>query len=204
MEIIGLLGGIASGKSTVAAQLADCGAKIVDADKIGHEVLRSPEIEAAARERWGSGIFGPDGRIERRKLAHIVFAPGPEAAVERTFLEQLTHPEIIRQLKEQLRLFATSGEKVAVLDAALLDEAGLHGLCDKLVFVDAPWETRLRRALNRGWRKKDFEAREGWQKSLDFKRNRADLLIDNSGSSEHTRAQIERFWQTLLSESRLA
>ena len=79
-----------------------------------------------------------------------------------------------------------------------LPEAGLDKLCDKLIFVDAPPEVRLQRAMARGWRKEDFTAREDAQKSLDFKRNRADVVIDNSGSPEQTQAQVQRLWQTLI------
>jgi len=198
MKIIGLLGGVASGKSMVAEQLASCGAKVFNADEIGHEVLRQPKIEAAVRERWGNAAFGADGRIDRSRLARIVFAPPPDGPPARAYLEQLTHAEIIRIIKEQLNALAGSAVRAAVIDAPLLAEAGLDKLCDKLVFVDAPPEARLQRALARGWRKEDFAAREDAQKSLDFKRKRADLIINNSGSPEETQAQVERLWQALI------
>ena len=101
MKILGILGGVASGKSTVARQFAQLGAAVLDADRAGHEVLRLPEIEAAARRRWGEEAFGPDGRIDRQRLACIVFAPGPKGRREREFLEQLTHPEIARAIRRQ-------------------------------------------------------------------------------------------------------
>ena len=198
MKIIGLLGGIASGKSMVAEQLALCGAKVLNADTIAHEVLQRPEIEAAVRERWGDNVFGADGRIDRRRLAEIVFSPLPNGLEERTYLEQLTHPEVIGIIKEQLEGLDKSSVKAVVIDAPLLAEAGLDKLCDKLVFVDASPEIRLQRAVARGWRKEDFTAREDAQKSLDFKRKRADVVIDNSGSPEQTQAQIRRLWQTLI------
>ncbi|HEY4760900.1 MAG TPA: dephospho-CoA kinase, partial [Thermoguttaceae bacterium] len=158
MKIIGLLGGIASGKSMVAGQFARCGAKVLDADQIGHEVLRRPEIEAAVRERWGDKVFDADGRIDRRRLAQIVFGPLPDGPRERKCLEELTHPVIISVIKQELRTFAESGEKAVVLDAALLEEAGLDRLCDQLIYVDAPPTVRLQRALARGWREEDFAA----------------------------------------------
>ncbi len=97
-----------------------------------------------------------------------------------------------------MEAFDKSDVKAVVIDAPLLAEAGLDKLCDKLVFVDAPPEVRLQRALARGWRKEDFAAREDAQKSLDFKRKRADVVIDNSGSSEQTQAQVKRLWQNLI------
>jgi dephospho-CoA kinase len=198
MKIIGLLGGVASGKSMVAGLLANRGAKILNADEIAHEVLLRPDVEAAARNRWGEKPFGPDGRIDRHALARIVFAPPPDGPPEREFLEHLIHPHVVQIIKQRLEQFSQSGVKTAVIDAPLLAEAGLDELCDKLVFVDAPARLRLERALARGWKKEDFTAREDAQKSLDFKRNRADLLIDNSASPEYTQAQIGRLWQTLI------
>jgi dephospho-CoA kinase len=198
MHLIGILGGVASGKSLVAQQLARLGAGVLDADRAGHEVLRLPQIEAAVRQRWGDEVFGPDGRIDRRRLARIVFAGPPEGPLQREYLEKLTHPEIGRLLGRQAAALAGSGYRVAVLDAALLLEAGWDKLCDRLVFVDAACEVRLSRALGRGWSKEDFAAREEAQESLDSKRQRADVVVDNSGSPEHTQAQIERFWQSLF------
>jgi dephospho-CoA kinase len=198
MRIIGITGGVASGKSLVAKQFAVFGAAVLDADKAGHEALRLPHVEAAARQRWGGVVFGPDGRIDRAKLARIVFAPCPEAAQERKYLEQLTHPEIAGLLKRQAAAFEAAGGKVAILDAALLFEAGWDGMCEKTVFVDAPLEVRQERVLARGWTKEDFAAREGVQESLERKRACADVMIDNSRSPERTRAQIEQFWASLI------
>ena len=198
MQVIGILGGVASGKSLVAGQLAQRGAGLLDADRAGHEVLRLPEIEAAARARWGEKVFGRDGRIDRARLAGIVFAPGPEAEREREFLEQLTHPEIGRRLAGQAERLAASGTPAAVLDAPLLLEAGWDGFCDKLIFVDAPPQVRLARALARGWSEEDYAAREAVQESLDVKRKRADVVIDGSGSPERVQAHVERFWHSLV------
>jgi dephospho-CoA kinase len=198
MQIIGLLGGVASGKSLVARQLAELGAGVLDADGAGHAVLRLPQVEAAARRRWSEAVFGPDGRIDRARLARIVFAGPPEGPPERDYLEQLTHPEIGRLLRQQAEAMAAAGTPAAVLDAPLLLEAGWDNLCGRLVFVDAPRQTRLERALARGWTKEDFAAREGAQESLDHKRMRADVTIDNSGLAERTQAQVERFWRALV------
>lgn len=198
MHVIGIVGGVASGKSLVARHFESLGAGVLDADQTGHEVLKTPDVEAAARARWGEKIFGGDGRIDRAKLATIVFAPPPQGPQEREYLEQLTHPEIRRRLEEQLKALAAEGRRAVVLDAAILVEAGWKKLCDTLLFVDAPRPLRLARAVGRGWREEDFAAREGVQESLHWKQRRADVTIDNSGSPEFTRAQIELFWRTLL------
>ena len=201
MKILGLLGGVASGKSLVARQLAELGAVVLDADRAGHEALRLPRVEEAARQRWGDAVFGPDGHIDRSRLARIVFAPPPDGPRERKYLEALTHPEIGRRLAAQAeaRSHATAiAPPLAVLDAALILEAGWDKLCDCFAFVDVPREVRLARALQRGWTEGDFAAREAAQESLDSKRARADVIIDNSGSAEHTQVQVQRLWQFLV------
>jgi len=198
MQILGLLGGVASGKSLVAGQMARLGAGVLDADRAAHEILRMPEVEQAAREHWGEAVFGPDGHIDRKRLAATAFAPPPTGPQERAFLEELTHPKIGRLLEAQAGRLAAAGVRVAVLDAPLLLEAGWDRLCHRLIFVDAPRQLRLARALARGWSEMDFAARECVQESLDFKRKRADAVVDNSGSPEQTQAQIERLWASLI------
>jgi dephospho-CoA kinase len=198
MQIVGLLGGVACGKSTVAKQLADLGAGVLDADRAGHEVLRLPHVEAAARKRWGNAAFGADGHVDRSRLGGIVFAQSPAGPPERIYLEQLTHPEIGRLLREQAKDMDAAGVKVAILDAPLILEAHWDKLCKRLLFVDAPREARLARARGRGWNEEEFAAREGVQESLDFKRRHADVIIDNSGSPQRTKAQVEQFWRSLF------
>lgn len=199
LPVIGLLGGIASGKSVVAAMLCELGAGHLDADRAGHDVLRLPEVESAARDRWGEEIFGPDGHIDRARLGAKVFAPSPEGTAERRFLEELTHPRIGQLLIEQAVDYARDPDvRALVMDAPVMMEAGWEHVCDRLVYVDAPREVRLSRALKRGWSKEDFSAREEAQTSPDLKKARADVIIDNSGSLESTRAQVERFWRGFI------
>jgi dephospho-CoA kinase len=198
MRIIGILGGVGSGKSMVAHQLAKLGAGVLDADKAGHVALRLPSVETAARQRWGEVVFGPDGRIDRARLARIVFAPGLKGQNERRYLEQLTHPEIARLVRRQAEALLASGIQLLVLDAALLLEMGMEQWCEKIVFVEAPRETRMARAMARGWTEEEFAAREGAQESLDRKRARADVIIDNSGPPQRTQAQVEQLWASLI------
>jgi len=196
MKVIGILGGVASGKSLVTEALADLGAGVLDADRVGHDVLRVPETEEAVRRRWGERVFGADGHVDRSRLAATVFGGSAAAEEERKHLEQLLHPEIGRRLEHQAGQMAAAGCRAAVLDAPLLLEAGWDKLCSWMIFVDAPRPLRLARALKRGWSEKDFAAREGVQESLDLKRKRADVIVDNSGSSDETRAQVEQFWRS--------
>jgi dephospho-CoA kinase len=198
MLVIGILGGVASGKSLVSGELARLGAGVLDADRAGHEVLRMPAIAAAARRRWGEEIFAADGQIDRKRLAGIVFSPPPEGSRQRKYLEELTHPEIGRLLGQQARRMSESGTVAAILDAPLLLEAGWDKFCGRLIYVDAPRELRLQRALARGWSEKEFAVRESVQDFLESKRGRADVVVDNSGSPEQTRDQVQRLWRSLV------
>jgi dephospho-CoA kinase len=198
MRVIGLVGGVASGKSLVARQFAELGAGVLDGDRAGHEVLRQPEVEETARRRWGPEIFTAEGRIDRKALARIVFAPTPDARHELSFLEQLTHPHIGDLLRCQAAEMAAHGVPLAILDAPVLFKAGWHQFCDKIVFVEAPEEIRRARARERGWSDADFAAREAAQESLNVKQERADTTVDNSGSPEATQAQVERLWHSLI------
>jgi dephospho-CoA kinase len=200
ISVIGLAGGIASGKSFVAQRFRQLGAAVLDADRVGHEVLREPEVEQAARDRWGAGIFDADGRIDRRRLAQIVFGPSPNAKHELEYLETMTHPRIADRIGKEIERLKQRGEVPAIiLDAPVLFEAGWNGVCDKIVYVDAPLRVRTERAQARGWDLAEFTRREAAQESLDAKRELADLVIDNSGSPESTAAQIEQTWHVLAS-----
>ncbi len=127
-----------------------------------------------------------------------MFAPPPDGPRELAFLESVTHPRIGERLRCQLAALAEQGSAEAiVLDVPLLAEGGWRVLCDKIVFVDAPRELRLARALARGWTREDFERREALQESLETKRKLADVVVDSSGHGESVSAQVERFWRTL-------
>jgi dephospho-CoA kinase len=184
--VVGLLGGIGSGKSAVAAELARRGALVLNADELGHEALRQPEVRAAVLARWPAAR-GPDGEIDRRALAKLVFAD----PAERRALEGLTHPWIKRRVEGEIAR-AGSAAPLIVLDAAVMLEAGWNGVCDRLVFVDAPREARLARvAARRGWTARDLEDREAAQLPLTEKRSRADHVIDNSSTLDRLGQQVE-------------
>jgi len=200
MQVIGVLGGVASGKSTVARLLAEAGAGVLDADHAGHEALGQPDVKEGARSRWGESVFDAKGRLDRGRLAEIVFAPPPDGPREREYLERLTHPEIGKIIERQATALAEASCPVAVLDAPLLLEAGWDRLCSTLVFVDVPRDVRLARALGRGWNSDEFEAREEAQLPVETKRARADLIIENAGELEETRRRVAELWQSVISK----
>jgi dephospho-CoA kinase len=198
MLTLGLVGGIASGKSVVADCFRDLGALVLDADQAGHEVLREPDIVAALRQRWGDRVVDPAGQISRRAVAQIVFASGNEA--EKRFLEELTHPRIQMRLQQEMAkaLAQTPPPRVAVLDAALLFEAGWDKLCDKIVYIDAPRDARLERAVRRGWSAEQLAAREAAQMPLEEKASRSHILIRNVKTLEYVRDVVRLTWNDLI------
>ncbi len=198
MVVIGIVGGVASGKSTVAGHFQHLGAIAIDVDRVGHEVLGDRQVQRAARRRWGDGVFDPEGNIDRSTLGRIVFAAAPDGPEQLAWLEELTHPRIAERLGRQIESERRAGRaKVVVLDAAVLLKAGWHRLCDKIVLVDSPLEVRLARARQRGWSDEQFFAREAAQVPLELARRRADVVIDNSASLDETKGCVEQFWRTL-------
>lgn len=189
MHIIGIVGGVASGKSLVTDCLARQGVAVLDADREGHEVLREPEVVAALTARWGSGILNPDGHVNRSAVAKLVFAPGGDA--DRAFLDGISHPRIAARLRQQIEeVQATGRAKIVVLDAALLLETGWSRLCDAIWFVAAPAEIRRQRALARGWSPEQWQAREAAQWPVEDKLRHATAVIDNSRQPEETCEQV--------------
>lgn len=200
MLILGLVGGIASGKSTVANYLRDLGAIVLDADRAGHHVLREPEVIAAVTERWGEKVLDAKGQVNRKEVAKIVFGQGNVA--ERKFLEDLTHPRIEALLKAELEAIKNSPEPppVVAIDAALLFEAGWDRLCDKILYVDAPRDVRLERAVARGWSTEQFAAREAAQLPLVEKAARAHIVIRNVRTLENIREVLRLTWRERLKD----
>jgi dephospho-CoA kinase len=199
MKTIGLVGGVASGKSLAAKMLAELGAGVLDADRAGHAVLaEDAEVRAVLRERWGDAVFTGDGSVNRASVAQRVFGDGQLAEAERRFLESLVHPRIGERLAAQRDRLAADGKHVAVLDAALLFEAGWQSLCDIVLFVDAPRDVRLQRAKSRGWTDAEFTQREAAQWPVDEKRRAADFVLNNDGSEDDLRQAVQQFWDRHL------
>jgi dephospho-CoA kinase len=190
--VLGIVGGIGAGKSTVAAEFESCGqnrCRVIAGDPIGHDALEFPEIKARIKDVWGNrGILREDGTIDRKKLGAIVF-PSP---VERSRLEHLVHPYIGRRIREAIDEARRDPDvNFVILDAAIMLEAGWDEVCDKIVYVDAPRSLRLQRVqAKRGWSEEDLANREAVQMPPDKKRERADAIVDNSGSPDLVRDQV--------------
>ncbi|QIA28151.1 dephospho-CoA kinase [Thermaerobacter sp. PB12/4term] len=193
--LIGLTGGIGSGKSSVAAMLASLGAAVVDADAIARAVVE-PGEPALARlvEAFGPGILRPDGTLDRRALGRRVF--GDDAA--RKTLEGIVHPAIRKRTWDRIGALMAAGSHPAVVwDVPLLFEVGAEKLVDQVWVVTAPRAVRLQRLRQRDpdLSPEELERRMAAQMPLEEKAARAHVVIDNGGDLEATRRQVEAAWR---------
>jgi dephospho-CoA kinase len=195
--IVGLTGGIGAGKSTVAAILAELGARVIDADRIGHEVYR-PGTEGHRRvvATFGSGVVAPDGTIDRRALGAIVFAD-PEV---RARLNAIVHPLLAAEVGR--RIAAARAEQVAapiVIEAAILLEAGWRSLVERIWVVSTSREHAIARVMaSRELTRAEVERRLDAQMPDAERRRVADVVIENDGTPAALRAEVEKAWRTLF------
>ena len=195
MLLIGLTGGIGSGKSTVAAMLRDQGIRVVDADQIAREVVEPGQPALAELvEVFGQGILNDDGSLNRQELANRAFAT--EEATNA--LNAITHPRIEQETQRQFDLAAAEKENFLVYDMPLLVERGLHEEMDMVIVVHADIEERVRRLVeHRGLDEDDVRRRMSHQVDDVTRLASADVLIDNNGSVDHLRKQVDDFLATL-------
>ena len=193
MRFLGLTGGIGSGKSTVARMLADRSAVIVDSDVLAREVVE-PGTEGfdAVVRRFGSGIVGANGELDRPALAALVFTDDDA----RRDLEAIVHPLVRRRVAEEVAARMGTHD-VIVLDSPLLIETGTYRDCQQVIVVSALPETQIRRLVQRGMDEADARARLAAQMPLEEKRELADVVLDNEGTLEELEAQVDRFWRGL-------
>lgn len=193
--VVGLTGGIASGKSTVSRMLQELGARVVDADLLARQVVEPgrPAYREIVRA-FGKQVLQPDGKLDRKRLGQIVFAD-PEQ-LER--LNRITHPRIARAARREIKAHRAAGVPLVVYDAALLLEKGWHKKLDRVVVVSVPERVQLARLMGRdGLSEAAARARIRSQLPLEARLAAADHVIDNSGSLAETRLQVQRLWSQL-------
>ncbi len=198
MLLVGLTGGIGSGKSTVARMLEEHGAVVFDADVFARQAVApgTPGHEAVV-ERFGSDVLVPGGDIDREALASIVFAD-PAA---RRDLETIVHPEVRRMFAEATEEFRGT-DRVVVFSAPLLVETGMHTAFEVLVVVSTPAEVQVERLLrDRGMAEEQVRARIDAQAPLEAKAEVADVLVDNEGTLEELERQVDRVWSDLSAQA---
>ncbi len=182
--VLGLLGGVASGKSTVAALLAERGLLVLDADALAREVATQPEILAALARRFGPGVLDAAGRLDRPALARAAFADEQATAD----LNALVHPEVRRRL---LAALAAEPDRPVVLDVPLLLESPLAGRVTCWIFIDSSAGDRDERAAGRNWPEGERARREKRQADLAVKRSHADEVLENHGDIGDLEAEVD-------------
>ncbi|MDO8338864.1 MAG: dephospho-CoA kinase [Microcella sp.] len=199
MDVIGLTGGIAAGKSAVAARLAELGAVVIDADRLAREVVEpgTPGL-AAIVHRFGDAVLAPDGSLDRARLGSLVFAD----VSARRDLNAIVHPEVQRRYGELVvEAFARDADAIVVYDVPLLAEARAASEFALVVVVDAPPEVRIDRLVSlRGMSRADARARIDAQIPDAERRAMADVVIDASGTLEHTLEQVDALWERLVAQ----
>ena len=194
MLLVGLTGGIGSGKSTVARMLEERGAVVFDADLLAREAVEpGTPGHTAVIERFGADVLAPGGELDREALASIVFAD-PSA---RRDLEQIVHPEVRRLFAEGSEAYHDT-DRIVVFSAPLLVESGMHTAFEILVVVSATVATQVERLMRqRGMSEAAIRARIDAQAPLEDKAAVADFLVDNEGTLAELESQVERLWHAL-------
>ncbi|UCH42375.1 MAG: dephospho-CoA kinase [Dehalococcoidales bacterium] len=195
-KVIGLTGGIGSGKSTVSGFLKELGAVVIDADKVGHEVFL-PDTPAwhDVTAAFGQDIIAPSGEIDRKKLGEIVFND-PEALSR---LNRIMHPRMYDMMQAQIEEYRRDGIAVVVVEAAILIEANWQSLVDEIWVTITPEDTVIRRLKEqRGLDEEQTKARIRSQLANDDRVKHADVVIDNNGNLDEIRAKVNGLWDKLV------
>ncbi len=193
--VIGILGGIGSGKSTVAAEFAKLGCKVIDADEIAHELLDEPTVKEKVIGLFGRTILDSTEKIDREKLAELVFADARKLSL----INEIIHPLVLQRARELIKQYDCQNQvKAIVLDMPLLVEVGWDKRCDKLIFVDCEQKLRLDRAKKLGFDKNQVKIRENFQISLDNKANLADNTIENNSDFSVLAKQVVNIFSYIM------
>jgi dephospho-CoA kinase len=197
--IIGLAGGIGSGKSFVANLFGEAGGLVISSDEQVHEMYDRLEVKETLRSWWGDGVIRPDGKLDKSAVAKIVFGN----ADQKLRLESYIHPLVNAAREQIMRERALEPSVRAIIwDIPLLFETGLNKQCDCVVFVDSPLEWRQRRVKqSRGWSAEELAKRENLQLPLDKKRSISDYVISNSDDIGVVREQVRDVFSRILSGS---
>ena len=196
--LVGIVGGVGSGKSSVPRAVSDLRLLIIDADQIGHRQLQIDQIRQQLVQQFGNQILQDDGQISRSALADCVFGDTTAHAVALEQLNRIVRPGIRSEIQRQ-RAQAPHDVDAIILDAALLLEAGWAADCDLVVFIDTPDELRIHRvAETRHWSADELQRREAAQLPLHRKQEACDITIQNSGSLEASANELSRSIRTLL------
>jgi dephospho-CoA kinase len=203
--VIGLLGGIGSGKTFVADLFARLGCAVISADDLVRRAYDDPDVRQTLVSWWGPRILQPDGSVDRHAIANRIFADSADPQ-DRRRLESLLHPMVLRQRQHLMQQLAgNAAVRAFVWDTPLLVETGQDRQCDALVFVEAPLELRQGRvAARRGWGPQELQRREKMQLPLDNKRSISQYTVVNAADAGFAREQVEDVLSRILAAVRIA
>ena len=193
--IIGIMGGIGSGKSSVAAEFVKLGCKVIDADKIAHELLGRKTIKEKIVVSFGRDVLDSKGNIDRKRLGEIVFSDVDKLSL----LNGIIHPLVMKRVEELIEQYNRKNQvKAIVLDMPLLVEIGWAGRCDKLIFVDCEQKIRADRAKKKDFGKNQIKIREKFQISLDNKASLADNTVENNSDFSALVRQVADIFSDIM------
>ena len=199
--IIGIAGGIGSGKSTIASLFGDMGCLVINSDQMARDAYKDPTVRSTLKQWWGKLVFDPSGEVDRSTVARKIF----NSPSEKQRLERLIHP-IVNDRREKLMKAAAEDPNIVafVWDTPLLFETELNKLCDAVVFVDVPQELRLSRVASRGWNADELARRENSQLPLDKKREISDYVLTNTAGVGEAREQVRAVLSQILAAKKMA
>jgi len=193
--IIGIMGGIGSGKSTIAVEFAKLGCEVIDADKIAHELLKKDAVKEKIVAFFGPDVLDSRGNIDRKRLGKIVFDDYDKL----TTLNGIIHPLVIKRIEELIEQYQRQNQiKAVVLDIPLLLEIGWAKRCNKLIFVDCKEKIRAKRVKKMGFDKNQLKIRENFQISLDNKAMLADNTIENNSDFSAMVRQVADIFSDIM------
>lgn len=193
ITIIGITGGIGSGKSTVAEMFGELGAEVLNADKICHQLIKTETVKNKIIETWPDTAIDNRGMIIREKLAELIFSDIENVKK----LNNIIHPLVIKQIEQSIK--ELKKDSIVVIDAALIEESELSDICNFTVFVDTKKTLRVERCTtDRNWKSTEIDKRERYQIEARIKRENADAVIYNDKSKDKTREQTRKLWAKFI------
>lgn len=198
MIVLGIVGAPAGGKSTVAERLVELGATWINADRIAKEVLERPDVQDDLKQHYGATIVDKDGKVDRVRLAALVFGDDDASHRRLDYLESRIHPETKKIITSQLFRCERRGDPVAILDVPLLYKSSWDRSCDEIWCVDADENIRIERARTRGWTPEQLQAREKKQLDIAEKKRLSTRFILNNGTRTELNETISTLWSSLL------